>query len=223
MTVASAVDIYVDVAESQDDLNFQEFPFVVFGFNITDGDANQVDLRTFHTSLYGDTVYVKIVDSNGIHESDATLEFDCVESIAPVVLNRYSNWNDNGWAIIELDVWTGNNNQTIGTQNDEGSEIAHSQTCNVSIANENATVMFYFPLWTASCQFYISQVDLYSVPDTAMANIVSGANNVTTSGFALMDMILAISAVVLLVFLIIFAWVLIEYMAHRVSKINKGI
>ena len=216
------VPFWVDVGENQDDLNVELLPFSVFSVNTTENVTYEFNFRTFNAGLYSNTVYVKVFDDNGVRSADAELVIECASgNDYSLLLNTYSNWVDEGWAIQAIQLNVGDTNQVITSQNDEEEFIGYSNNCEITLNDENATLAFYYPLWGVTCELAIATQDRFDVPNDALGNITAGVNNITQSAFALMEIILVITAVVALIFVIIFIWIVIEYMANRVSKTNR--
>jgi len=217
---ASALDWFVENDYSQWDLNFEDAPFAGVGINLSDGVTEHIEVRAFNIGLYEDAFIFKVSVPDGAGDPTAYLEIDCAGYNENYSIGELSNWQSEGFAWIQPPLYLGNVNQTTQSTSNESGFIDVSQSCDITLYNDDGFGVSYFEGWGASCAIGQFETDRFGIPNQAMADMVNGVANIVTSALGLIEILLTLGAVVLLIAFLVFIWKLIEWIGSRVAKLK---
>jgi hypothetical protein len=170
-----------------------------------------VEVRTM-AELKSYTMYISPV-SNSPPLNNTTFYYNCLGSSENLTLSERIGWNDNGFAIILVNLLPGYEDQIINSKNNEEDYILNSNTCTFAIYGQEV----YLSILTLP---KFSQADLsgfFTTPDDAMGQLVTRTTDTLTSSFDIIKMLLVITGFILTMFLLVFVWKLLEYFVSRVK------
>jgi len=139
--------------------------------------------------------------------NDTWVNLTCRNATYRLDLTESNAWNRDGATYFELPLLQ-----------DSSLEYQYSESCDISVSgDDDIYLQTYHPLSNLE-GIATTREEYFSAPDNAMNDIVAGTADILTSAFELMRILLVITGVILLVFLLVFAWKLIEYFASRISR-----
>ena len=221
LTTVSA-EVLVPETGTPWDLNFEDYPIIGVGTPFDDGVSQLHDMRVFNNVINQNAVYIKFIDLDSSPDPTTTIDFNCTHSNKTITLGSFSHWVADDWVIIDTTLFAGDRSQTVASSSGEAGDITYSQSCNITVNGDDVFAITYFVIDSSSGIGATTMGEAlaleFQTPDTSMNLIMDSAKNVTASAFDLMEILLTVSAVILLVFLIMFAWNFIEVISNRVSR-----